>query len=517
MRRMALIAALLALLGAKVAGIDLSRLAGGIPGAQFFGINAPAPGNYRVDAIFDTAKGIIPGQLVKVAGVRVGMVQGVTLTRDFKARVQIEVDPRFAPFHADARCEIRPEGLTAENFIQCEPGSVSTEALTSSGDVPPTVPVANTSVPVNLNGLFQVWTAPTAQRLTILVNELGIGLAARGDDVNAILRRTNPALTQARRVIGILDSERNQLATVVDGTDQVASRLAARPDRVTDFISQATRLSETTAAHGVALAEGIHRLPALLRASEPTLRKVDSFAVAARPTVAALGRSAVPFSHALTNLQSFAATSDPVLRGLRKTIRHSLPALRRARPTLAKARRFTTVAKPVAPVLSSLFTNLRDRGLIEGTLKLFYYLSAASARFDATSHVLPAHLILNDCVQYTTSPTPGCSAHYYDQPGRTNNGVARARAQAAGAGAVRILGRRRPKPAPEANPAPGGPPPSPPPPTPGPKLPPVHIPDVHLPPIHLPPVLGGNHGGHGGAHHHRHRTPVDDLLDYLLG
>ena len=29
---------------------------------------------FRVDAIFDTAKGIIPGQLVKIAGARVGTI-----------------------------------------------------------------------------------------------------------------------------------------------------------------------------------------------------------------------------------------------------------------------------------------------------------------------------------------------------------------------------------------------------------------------------------------------------------
>src|SRR3954447_17765152 len=149
MRRMAVIAVFLLALVANEAGIEVTRIASSIPGSQFFGINAAAPGDYRVDALFDTAKGIIPGQLVKVAGVRVGTVQDVTLTRDFKARVEIEVDPRFGPFHTDARCEIRPEGLTAENFIQCEPGSVSAKALAPSGETPPTVPVSQTSVPVN--------------------------------------------------------------------------------------------------------------------------------------------------------------------------------------------------------------------------------------------------------------------------------------------------------------------------------------------------------------------------------
>jgi ABC-type transporter Mla subunit MlaD len=510
-RRLAVIAVFLVALVANEAGIDVTRLAAAIPGSQFFGINAAPSGDYRVDAIFDTAKGIVPGQLVKVAGVRVGTVQDVALTRDFKARVEIAVDPRFAPFRANARCEIRPEGLTAENFVQCEPGSAPAKALVAKGDAPPTVGVAHTTVPVNLNGLFQIWTAPTAERLTLLVNELGIGLAARGDDVNAILRRTNPALGHAQRVIEILSQERDQLARIVDGTDHVSAQLASSPQRVSDFIGQAARLTSTTAAHGRALAGGIQRLPGLLRASAPTLRRLDQFAVQATPTVRSLRRSAAPFSSSLENLRSFATRARPALRGLRTTLARSKPALRRAKPTLARSRKFTAAARPVAPVLSSLFLNLRHRGFIEGTLKLFYYLAAASARFDATSHVLPSELLLNDCAGYSTAPVKGCSAHYYDQASSASSAGARQVGRANSA-AVRVGPRIGAKPAPDHGGG-SGPVPSSPSPPPASGTPPeVHLPPVDLPHVNLPPLPGLP-----GAHQHHHKSPVNDLLQYLLG
>jgi len=49
-------------------------------------------------------RGLIPGQLVEVAGARVGKIDNVTLTGDYKARIQMTVDKRFAPFRADATC-----------------------------------------------------------------------------------------------------------------------------------------------------------------------------------------------------------------------------------------------------------------------------------------------------------------------------------------------------------------------------------------------------------------------------
>src|SRR5258708_34557887 len=80
-------------------------------------------GDYRVDAIFDVARGIGTRQVVKIGGAAVGTVVGVHLTGDNKARVEMSIDPRFAPFRADASCRIGPEGLISENFVAGGPGS----------------------------------------------------------------------------------------------------------------------------------------------------------------------------------------------------------------------------------------------------------------------------------------------------------------------------------------------------------------------------------------------------------
>ena len=46
---------------------------------------------YRVDAIFDNAGFLIPGQDVKIAGARVGEVVGVELTAQRRARIEMQV------------------------------------------------------------------------------------------------------------------------------------------------------------------------------------------------------------------------------------------------------------------------------------------------------------------------------------------------------------------------------------------------------------------------------------------
>ena len=77
---------------------------------------------YRVRAIFDNAGFVIPGEDVKVAGVKVGSIDAVEVTPDFKAAVVLRIDdPGYQDFRADARCRVRPQSLIGERFVECEP------------------------------------------------------------------------------------------------------------------------------------------------------------------------------------------------------------------------------------------------------------------------------------------------------------------------------------------------------------------------------------------------------------
>ncbi len=254
MRRLALILALL--------------VAGGTAAILVVGAPAQGSSSARFDVIFDDARGLIGGQLVKVAGARAGTIQNVVVTPNFKARVEATVDSRFMPFHQDATCTIRPEGLIAENYVDCDPGTANSPALKASGGHPPTVPVNRTTEPVSLLDLFNMFNLPTRERFQAIVNELGVGTAGRGDDFNDILRRANPTLTVARQVISILDRQKDQLQTIVDATNTIAREGATHTANLQRFLDQSASLSSLTAAHSSPLAQAIARLPGLLAAAQ---------------------------------------------------------------------------------------------------------------------------------------------------------------------------------------------------------------------------------------------------------
>ncbi|HVS29071.1 MAG TPA: MlaD family protein [Solirubrobacteraceae bacterium] len=392
--------------------LGLAAIAAGAHAALADSTPSRGGGQYRVDAIFDTAKGIIPGQLVKVAGAQVGTVSDVKLTPDYKARIQLLVDRRFAPFRSDASCSIKPEALIAENFVQCDPGTPSGRPLKATGGKAPTVPLTRTAVPVSINDLFDIWNVPTRQRLTILFNELGAGFIGRGADLNALLLRSNPALAAVRRTLAIVNRQRAQLQRSVVATDRVVGELARRRGGVKRFIEQAARVSAQTAQRRAPLAESIRRLPALLRATDPALRDLDQVTANGTPVLADLRAAAPRVNRLVADVRPFSIAGLPALRALDPALRSGRRAVRSAGPVVAALRKFSAAALPTGQLLDELVVSMRDRGVVEGLLSFVYYAGSATARFDATSHIFPSHIIVNACTAYTQVPLAGCNARY---------------------------------------------------------------------------------------------------------
>jgi phospholipid/cholesterol/gamma-HCH transport system substrate-binding protein len=385
-----------------------------------WGASAEGSSTQRFDVIFDDARGIIGGQLVKVAGAKAGTVQDVVLTPDFKARIEGTVDSRFFPFHQDATCTIRPEGLIAENYVECDPGSPNSPPLQGDGHHPPTVPVNHTTEPVSLLNLFNIFNLPTRQRFMVIINELGVGTAARGQDFNEILRRANPALALARQVIGILARQKAQLATLVDATNTIATEGAAHTTSVQNFLDRAAALSTLTANHRDNLSLAVNRLPGLLAAAQPALQQLDTFAVGATPLVRQIHAAVPSLDKVANDLGPFVAAARPALAQLGTALKNAIPAIRDTTPLIGVLRSYLAKSAPSTKLMGKLLANLQQHGFVENFLSVVYYVSTATARFDATSHVLPAYMIpLFACSNYATTPVAGCDAHYGSSPAYT--------------------------------------------------------------------------------------------------
>jgi virulence factor Mce-like protein len=365
-------------------------------------------GGYRVAAVFDVAQGIGSGQQVKIAGVVVGSVTAVDLVPGPKARIVMNVQSRFAPFRSDATCTILPEGLISENYVSCDPGTPGSRRLASQAGIP-TVPVSRTSVPASLQELLDVFSLPTDDRLSILLNELGIATAGRGEDLNALLERSNPALTQARRVLSIVDTQRDQLATAVAQTNQVLA--AVNDGSARTLVDRVADVARTIAARQPAVQSAVQRLPGLLQALHPGLTAVDRVVTNGTPLLGEL-RTAAPQLRAVTSsLPSFLSSATPALHGLSSASQAAHPAIRAATPVVGDVRTMSSVAREISTPLDVLLNNFRDRGGIEGVMATLYGLATLTSSYDSVSHLMS--IVVRALPQCILNPSSlGCSGDY---------------------------------------------------------------------------------------------------------
>jgi virulence factor Mce-like protein len=365
----------------------------------------------RVAVVFDTAKGIVPGQLVKIAGARAGRVEDVALTADNRARLQLRVEKRFLPFHADATCRILPEGPISENSVECDPGVAATRSLRAVDGVP-TVPVTQTTAPVSIQDLLNVFAAPTPTRLRLLLNELGIATAGRGDDINDILRRTNPTLRQAQALLRVVNDQRAQLGRTIDQTDTVLADLGSSDADVRRFVASSAATLRTTGQHRAALAGAVQRLPAVLGAARSGLRSIDRATAAGTPLLASLERSGPGLTAMTTNLRSFAAAGQPAVRSAASAAAEGRRAVRPLRK-LGRSLKALGATAPTVATLRDFMVASRDKGAIEYLLRVPYALGTMTSLYNGVSHVVSLFVGMQIKCLIPGVTAPGCDQRYF--------------------------------------------------------------------------------------------------------
>lgn len=370
-------------------------------------------GGYRVDALFDNASFLIPGQDVRIAGANVGTVTDVTVTPDHRARISMKVDDRFAPFRSDADCFIAPQSLIGERFIQCAPGTPRGHELKASGGHAPTVPVSNTHSPVDPDLVVATFQLPVRERLSIILNELGAGVAGNGRNLNAVIRRANPAIQATQDVLRIVARDRAVLGDLIDRSDTVIGELAKRRSRVADFIDQAAQVSRTAAERDGAVSEGIRRLPATLDETRSSLRALTTLSNRSRSLLGDLRKAAPSLTRLVRDAPPLADAAKPALDHLASMSRTGTATLRDGAPVVEQLRAFAKLGIPAGQLAATLNESLKDRGVVEGLQYFVYSVALTLSRYDSTSHIQPAYLVApGECLAYAKVTVPSCDAHF---------------------------------------------------------------------------------------------------------
>jgi phospholipid/cholesterol/gamma-HCH transport system substrate-binding protein len=406
---------------------------------------------YAVRAIFDDAASLIPGEDVKIEGVKVGTVGSVAPTPTQKVAIVLNIENAgFQDFRRDASCTIEPQALIGEKFVNCRP----TQPRAEGAPLPPPLPkipaghegegqyllpVTNTSSPVDVDLLGDINRLPERERFTIIINELGAGLAGRGSDLHAVVRRANPALRELDKVLAILAAQNKTLVNLAEESDRALAPVAGVKQQISNFIVGADTVSRATANQRGALARNLAGFPPFLEQFGPAMERFGRLAEQTIPTFTDLKAAAPGLNQMFTQTPAFSRSGTAFFTSLGKNAKVTGPSLVALQPLLGHVKTLGGVAKPFSASLSELTTSLRDTGGLERLMDFIFLGSNSANGYDALGHFLRTEGVVSvTCLNYAITPSSGCHGNFFSTPGGATTAKASG-AQASAASATSLV------------------------------------------------------------------------------
>ncbi|RNL81106.1 MCE family protein [Nocardioides marmorisolisilvae] len=209
---------------------------------------------YRAE--FTDASGLVSGEEVRVAGIKVGNVTGIKLGHGKPARVVVTFTVKGVDLGSRTTASIEVKTLLGQHYLGVTPlgsGTLHGGAM---------IPLARTTTPVNI--------VPAFQRLTTTSEDIDTAEVAKAFDVLATtLDKTAPEMTQTLRglsrlsksvtvrdaqirelfartsqVSGVVADRDQDIATLVTSTSTVLAELDRRRETITSIIDGTVALAK---------------------------------------------------------------------------------------------------------------------------------------------------------------------------------------------------------------------------------------------------------------------------------
>jgi ABC-type transporter Mla subunit MlaD len=396
---------------------------------------------YVIRAIFDNGAFLVNGEQVRVAGANVGEIESVDVTMPGetvaykdgkpvsvpgKAVIVMSItDPSFQDFRQDASCQIRPQSLIGEKFVDCRPTlprAPDTEPPPPLKQIPDgqpgageyLLPLGNNGTSVDPDLINDIQTLPYAQRFRLIFNELGAGLAGRGEDLEVLVKRANPVLRDVDRLFGILTAQRNELAQLASDSETILRPLARERSHVAGFLTNAGATAQASAERGAQLEESLRKFPTFLTEFRQTMVNLKGFSDAATPAFEDFGTAAPSLTDATRTLTPFSEATTVALKSLGAAGEASGPIFREADPIVLKARDLARSGVSPTTELAKLFTSVKKTRGWDGLVELIYNTTASFNGFDQYGHFGRTLVTLTNCLDYeaTSVGQSGCAARF---------------------------------------------------------------------------------------------------------
>jgi phospholipid/cholesterol/gamma-HCH transport system substrate-binding protein len=210
-------------------------------------------------AVFSNASDLESGDVVRIAGVEVGKVTGVSVTKDYQAKVDFTVESSQR-LTSNTTASIEFENLLGQRYLQISQPRTGGDPLRSGG----TIPVQRTTPGLDLTTVFTGFQPLIAALNPTQVNELtgsiiavlqgesgSVGnlinqtavltsnLASKQQVINQVIDNLAPLLTNVNK-------DDTQITQLIRGLDTLTNGLAGERQQVGDAVLGLANLNDAT-------------------------------------------------------------------------------------------------------------------------------------------------------------------------------------------------------------------------------------------------------------------------------
>jgi phospholipid/cholesterol/gamma-HCH transport system substrate-binding protein len=213
------------------------------------GVLAATIGNFRFGgstaykALFTDATGLMKGDDVRIAGVRVGEIDGVSVTRHGDrslALVSFKVQSD-RPLADSTLAQIRYRNLVGQRYVALSEGAGSGERLGADGTIPLRQTQPALDLTVLFNGFKPLFAALNPDDVNAFAMEIIKTLQGEGGNINSLLGHTaslTSTLADRDEVIGRTVDNLNQVLGTVDERDKQLDTLIVELQRFVGGLAQ---------------------------------------------------------------------------------------------------------------------------------------------------------------------------------------------------------------------------------------------------------------------------------------
>jgi phospholipid/cholesterol/gamma-HCH transport system substrate-binding protein len=190
------------------------------------GLRLPGQSGYLLNADFRDASGLVPQDEVRIAGVKVGSVTGLSAGPNGSTEVAMQLDKGYQ-VRNDTRAVIRPKSLLGTTFVELIRIPASASPSLPSGA---TIPLARTGQAVQIDAVLNNLDAPTRQAMSDSLQQLGVALDGRAGDLNSSVGSIDQVATNLRPLAQVGDRRTEELARILVDLDTIMQALADEQD-----------------------------------------------------------------------------------------------------------------------------------------------------------------------------------------------------------------------------------------------------------------------------------------------